>query len=168
VGSAGFGARLHIDHLGDSVAPSVYIFQPVARRARFARRVMGTAFWEWGKLPSHSAASGIALRSDHREAFASAGSPLPGLMSPCVLASTGEEGKAFQRAKAIAPLSGSLTVSPATFSISPRMQAEGGPSRQVSNGPVMPRASRARQLAHVGDTVCSQSTSPSGPPKRVR
>ena len=75
------------------------------------------------KLPSQSAASGIALRSDHRQAFASAGSPLPGLMSPRVLASTGDEGKAFQRANAIALLSGSLTVRSDAFSISPRVQA---------------------------------------------
>ena len=56
-------------------------------------------------------------------AVASAAPALQGPSTSRALASTGDEGKVFQRANAIAPLSGSLTVNPAVISMSPRMQA---------------------------------------------
>jgi hypothetical protein len=43
-------ARLHIDHLDHSVAPSVYIFQPTGRRVGLTRRVMGNGFLGVGEV----------------------------------------------------------------------------------------------------------------------
>ncbi len=46
MGSADFGWQgLHIDHLDHSIAPSVYIFQPTGRRARFARQFCVIPYW---------------------------------------------------------------------------------------------------------------------------
>jgi hypothetical protein len=62
----------------------------------------------------------------------------------------------------------SFTSSFAPFAISPVGRAELSPSCQVSNCPVMPQASRARQLSNVGVIVRSQSTGPSASPSFVR